>query len=220
MAEMLTFEYLREVQKSERNEKSLHKLDPGFYQLAREYLDRKKKILSKSSDFAGSSEGWKMQHAQTVIREIFNRRENKILRFALLSARSDVLPENMLPEEKKLFEDMSVSLKKFRKGLGAVAALAEHEAEGVEDTEAKSEPAHEEAKDGEQEEEKESKEALEEGSAPAESLKRIVFLESMPRMAGPDGSAYGPFEKNSVGEVPERIAEILLGAGKAKEIDQ
>ncbi len=85
---ILTFKYLRELQKSEKDSALLQKIDPGFY-------DACAKCLKTDSSEA--------ENIKPLIKNILDMRERKILTSALQSARADLKPENLLSEEEELF---------------------------------------------------------------------------------------------------------------------
>lgn len=117
MAEtVLTFRYLRELQKAEKESNILQSIDTDFYNLVEEYLKRKMKISEKDAmkSFGKQRE---IENVKSVIKDIFNRRENKILNGAIKSVRGDIQIKNMLPEEEGLLNNVTKLLKTERKSI-------------------------------------------------------------------------------------------------------
>lgn len=110
--ETVTFEFIRKVQREEQREPKLSKLPGGFYKKSRQYLDEKKKLKKK-----GRTNSLEMTNAERLIEDIFNRRENKIIDHAVITARTDIPPENLTEEEKEFFENVVDALKSRRQNV-------------------------------------------------------------------------------------------------------
>ncbi|VVB60404.1 Uncharacterised protein [uncultured archaeon] len=96
---ILTFKYLRELQKSERDSSVLQKIDTGFYTACAKYFE--------SSPAEGET-------TKPLMKSILETRERKIVTAALQSARGVGRPENLLPEEEEFFSKISDTLKTHR----------------------------------------------------------------------------------------------------------
>jgi len=107
---MITYNDLYAILRQEKYNEVLQKLPKNFLDDVREYIKEKKKIIEKdASDFDEAVAKLKKQfdNAKLLINELFSIRQKKILNLALLAkisgvSKSDI--ENMLPEEKELFE--------------------------------------------------------------------------------------------------------------------
>lgn len=111
--EVLTFKFLRELQKKERDSAELQKLDETFYSLVAEYLASKER-LAKVDATNSFSEQKEMENLMPVIEYILDRREQKIVSAALKASRSDIKMKNMLPQEEELFDKLCIIIKDFR----------------------------------------------------------------------------------------------------------
>jgi len=110
--EAISFEVIRKIQRSEQREVKLTKLPENFFSKVKEYLKSKKRVAARKSDEKAFIE---VKNIERLIEDIYNRRERKILNQALISVRTGIPPENLLPEEKEFFERIVELLKERRK---------------------------------------------------------------------------------------------------------
>ncbi len=96
---ILTFKYLRELQKSERDSSILQKIDTGFYAACARYFE------------SGATEA---ETTKPLIKSILETRERKIVTAALQSARGVEKPDNLLPEEEDFFSKIADIFKTHR----------------------------------------------------------------------------------------------------------
>ena len=99
--EPITFEFIRKVQREEQGEARLSKLPEDFYQMAKVYLEQKKKLSIKQKDRLSTFE---VKNVERLLEDIFNRRETKIVNHAIITARTDIAPENLFEHEKEFFQ--------------------------------------------------------------------------------------------------------------------
>jgi len=109
--EPITFEFIRRVHREEQREPRLSKIPKDFYQKARDYLDQKRKLSLKKKDRLASLE---VKNVERLLKDIFNRRETKIVTHAIITARTDIPPPNLIQEEKEFFEAIVNTLKTER----------------------------------------------------------------------------------------------------------
>jgi len=117
----ITYETLFELMKRERDMTDLQKLEPSFFNNFVDYLNEKKKILGKEDSLFSYDEKKKVEkqidNAKRIIKEIYERREKKILNIALIKSRtrSNVIDKSsFLDNEKRLFEEVVKVLDVFR----------------------------------------------------------------------------------------------------------
>ena len=111
--ETITFELIRKIQREEQRIPKLTKMPDNFYQNASAYLHQKRR-LEENEDRKTALE---VKNIERLIEDIFNRRERKILNQALMSARTNIPPENLTEEERIFFEVIDQSLKERRKNI-------------------------------------------------------------------------------------------------------
>ena len=50
--------------------------------------------------------------------------------------------------------------------------------------------------------------------------KLVRFMSHIPKFVGPELEEYGPFEEEDIANLPNEIADLLIGKGKAEEINE
>jgi DNA replication factor GINS len=105
---MLTYETLRRIFTEERATNKLVRLPENFFKDVKEYLDKKSKLQSKEDK-------WELESARGTLEDLLEIRERKILTLAMYSARSGIIPENLMPEEKNFFDNIVQTIKEFQK---------------------------------------------------------------------------------------------------------
>ncbi|MEM2715478.1 MAG: hypothetical protein QW762_02070, partial [Candidatus Thermoplasmatota archaeon] len=116
---MLTYEKLRNIDEMERNSSSLTKIDTDFYSQAISYIEEIESRIEKEKESPShklmilSDE---LRNTKRLLQSIFERREKKIVSFALHSARTGKeMPENMTNEEKIFYEELLNVINAYRK---------------------------------------------------------------------------------------------------------
>ena len=105
----ITYETLYEVLKKEKDTADLQKLDPVFFEQFTSYLNEKKELLEKDESLFSLEEKKKVEkqidNAKRIIKEIYERREKKILNIALIKSRtkSNVIDTSSFLENEKNF---------------------------------------------------------------------------------------------------------------------
>ncbi len=205
MGDIITYEALYDILRKEKYEKELQKLEPNFFQLVIKYLEEKEAILAsqktKDSVFAKESDKTQKQldNVGKILREIYEKRENKIVQNALISSRFNEsnLP-NMLSEEIQFYNHIKNILSKYRTNILENLLLKKLPNILQDEIKIKEEKPSELKKEN------------------PFSLLRI--LEPVPQFIADDLTLYGPFENEDVVSLPNHIASILINKNKAEEI--
>jgi DNA replication factor GINS len=108
--ETITFELIRRIQREEQRIQKLTKLPENFFQSVNSYIDQKKQLSLKED----RKETMEVKNIERLVEDIFNRRERKILNLAIITARTNIPPENLLEEEKEFFQQLVDVIKKRR----------------------------------------------------------------------------------------------------------
>ncbi|MBW2964872.1 hypothetical protein KY363_05440 [Candidatus Woesearchaeota archaeon] len=121
---VITYETLFELLRIEKNREDLQKLDERFFDDVLKYLnDKKAKFDSKESQsvlFAADEKErarLELENIRKILKELYDKREKKIISTALNNARTGVAVVNtssMLPSERMLFDAVSAVLSEFR----------------------------------------------------------------------------------------------------------
>jgi DNA replication initiation complex subunit (GINS family) len=210
----ITFSELRKIQKEERRSDDLKELDDNFFIKVGDYLNRKKEVEDGSREY---------KNAKRVFRKILSLREDKIVKNARLSLKSNIQASelNMLPREQELFRRMKQEFNRHRDEIQEVTdehrgKTPAHEREEVEES-----MQTEESEDNqinEKEEEETEEEETDESFDPEEGYEVVEITSEVPEFMGTDLEAYGPFEEGEQAEIPEDNAEILVNRGNAEQL--
>ncbi|MEK6936835.1 MAG: hypothetical protein AABW58_02070 [Nanoarchaeota archaeon] len=205
MGDVITYEILYELLRKEKFEKDLQKIEPGFFLSVIKYLEEKEAILEsqKNKDSLFSKESDKtlkqLENIRKILKEIYEKREGKIVQYSLLSSRfNESKPGNMLEEEIRFYSELKNTLNKYRKGILDNLILK------------KMPSVLEEVKTVEKIEKQEMTEES--------KIKMVRFLDSVPQFIGDDLILYGPFENEDVASLPKEVVNLLLKKNKAEEI--
>ncbi len=194
----ITYDTLFELLRREKEKKELQKLDASFFKDVLSYFKDKQEILSKIDSYSEEEADRiksQIHNAKRLLKGIYDKREQKIIEKAIIKARTGsniITTENMLDEEKVLFNELISLLSRFRKNL-LVELLNGRE-------------IHVEVK----KEEKKEK-----------ANRQIVrFLDYIPKFVGIDGKVYGPYAREEVAVLPSSIVKLLLDNEKAEVINE
>lgn len=203
---VITFETIYEILRREKNKEDIHKLDDTFFDDVIKYLNDKNdfKIDSskKNDEFSSFTHDdvlIQIQNIKKILREIYDRRERKIIDMAIIKARTNsnlISTQNLLDNEKRLFESVVSVLLENRNNilfpvLNGVAPIGMSIKTSVEQNKSQID----------------------------KSGKHIRFLESIDAFVGSELEEYGPFNANDSAFIPNEIANILIENGKAIEIN-
>lgn len=97
---MITFEALREVAGAEKRAQKPAKLPEHFFAEVRAYLRQQLPPLERES-------------AMVQLQEILDLRDKKILSLAFFFVRSGVKPDQLTPEEQKLFDQLVAAVRSY-----------------------------------------------------------------------------------------------------------
>ena len=193
MEDTITFEYLYDILRKEKYSKEIQKLDDNFLQNLKKYITEKTKILKSQSEKESiftATETQKtrkhLENVQKLIKELFERRESKILYLAFVVSKTHgkhQLLSNLTKEEEILLQEIIQKLEMFRNST-TNSILSEHE------------NINEKPKDIKTDQKTRTK--------------IIKVLEHVPQFIGLDMQVYGPFNQKETAVLPEEIAELLI----------
>jgi len=235
----LTYEALYELVRREKSRDELQKLDAGHMAAALVFLrdiDGRLQGVDSSSMF-GQNEHEQLviqaQNARRLVRELYDRRERKVIELALNKARtgSDLIDTtNLIPQERALFDMLVTSLHAFRQGLlGNVLSLREPErtlsalftdqpdTAGVPPhlrLSPERTPSHLPAQQSSAAVSKATPEPTEEANP---GMRKLKFVSPVDQFVGQELELYGPFQPGDEAELPITVAEVLLAQGTALE---
>tara|TARA_Y100000310_G_scaffold345600_1_gene467089 strand:+ start:1939 stop:2550 length:612 start_codon:yes stop_codon:yes gene_type:complete len=198
---IITYETLYELLRREKARPELQSLDPTLYKDIINYLEEKKSILksqeTKDSIFApieAKKTKKQLEQIYKIIKELYEKRESKIIQLALIASRTD--QENtpsMLPEEAEFYKDLIEQINTTRKGI--LYNLLEGRLPRIE----KAKP-------------------LKTLKSAENQNKIIKIINPIPKFIGLDLKTYGPLEKEDILSIDDEIADLLIKKEKAEEI--
>jgi DNA replication factor GINS len=106
--ETITYELIRKIQREEQESTKPAKLPENFFGAVAQYLEQKRKLEDKKAAI-------EIKNVERLVEDIFNRRERKIINLAIIGARTNIPPENLLEEEKNFYEQLVEIIKKIRR---------------------------------------------------------------------------------------------------------
>jgi len=196
---IITYETIYERLRKEKYEPELQKLSETFFQDVIEYLKEKQSIVEtqKSQDSIFSKEAEKtekqVQNIKKILKELYERRENKLIQLALFSSRTNTPLEvsNLLPEEIDFFNAINKLFSRYREGiLDNLISLKEPKV---------AKPKHIKVEN-------------------QEKTRLVRFLNPVPKFMGEDLNIYGPFDAEDVSNLPNEVASLLIKRKRAEEI--
>lgn len=220
----MDYENLRKYQRMERNNSKLTEVDDNFYSDLSLFIDE----LKRKYEMTNSQQDLKaLENTLKVARDIFERREQKILMKALRCIKSDGIEEdNIVQMETQLFKNLKRSLQSNRSIFEGVllgnsvlkTSRPETEPEKIleEKLEAIDNSVQTSTSVTSTSAEKTSPEPVDtleaDGkSKEGEDLNNVLvrILKKVPKFVSSDLKEYGPFDTNEIKKLPHHEAELL-----------
>jgi DNA replication initiation complex subunit (GINS family) len=202
---IITYETLYDILRREKNRTELQELSETYLQDLINYLQKKKEILDsqeKKKSIFTSIETQKtrkqIESIQKIIKELYERRESKIIQSAIISSRTNIETEEksvMLPEEEDFYETLVKKLNYYRENI--LYQLSNGDPPKVKLNKPK---------------------PLKKPEKPKKTAKTIKFLIDIPKFIGTDLETYGPYKGQEEQDIPNEIADLLIKQQKAEEI--
>ncbi len=194
---VITFETLYDIMRREKARDELQKLSHDFYQNVVSYIKDKQNILEsqagKDSIFASQEiekTRTQLKNVLKIVRDLYDRREAKIVQLALLSARNkERIYDNssLLPEEHGFYNGIRSLIESARDGFFSLS-LPSQNAEKPKDLKTKAE---------------------------TDNGCKVRMTCDVPEFLGTDLQPYGPFANEAIISVPMQIADMLVSLGQA-----
>ncbi len=200
----VTYETLFDILRNEKNRDELQTLDTHFFEDLAQYLKEKQQLFldTPSGELFSNIEKEKthkqLENARKIIKELYERREKKILNMAMINSRAGGLLDKsaMLEEEAKLFDKLSNLLEMFK--VDVLYKLLEGNTPVLREMSLSSAAAKpKESSDG---------------------MLLLRFLQPVPKFVGKSLEIYGPFEEDDVASLPKDIATVLISKGRAEQM--
>ncbi len=244
----LTYEAVFDLVVREKGRDDLQSLHPSFFTDLVNYLGEKRSMMSLLSAEEKEKAARQLQNINRLIKELYERREKKIISFALARSRAgaDIVDTSvLLAEEKSFFDSMVNQMDLFRDTVlnNLLAAktpnLSQHSQRdehyrqsGAETLAAASRIISEQPTSAisgtnfsmasQAATQQTSPKGSEETPALQEgqAITRVRSQRPLPRSVGRELEGYGPFDQEDIANLPREIAEVLITKGRAEEIAQ
>jgi len=196
---IITYETLYELLRREKSRSEIQKLDKDFFNDVIKYVKDKKDILesqkSKENVFAAREierTTKQLSSIYTILKELYEKRENKILTLALLNSRnnSKIDMSILLPDEVRFYENVKNDLNLYRKSI--LGNILEGKLPNLEEPKVI--------------------------KSDFQDKMLIRFINPVPKFVGGNGFTYGPFEEEDIANLPLDIAKLLIEKGRVEEI--
>lgn len=195
----ITYEYLFEIMRSEKNSYDLLKLPDNFYENVVEYIKEKQDLLKKDDDLFSANEKKQvitlLENVEKILTEIYNRREKKLVELAIIKSKSRssvVNTTNMLKYEVIFYEKLLLTLDNFRTNLLNNAISAKQiDVNFAQDN---------------------SKRKL-------KNIVTVRFLEDIGRFVDEHLKEYGPYEKETIATLPIEMAKLFEEQSKLEILE-
>jgi len=227
---IITYETFRKFQRNERENQELQELPEDFYKSCNTWIKRKNEMYEKTKDTMILKE---IENVMSIIKDILDRRERKLILMAIQTVRSKAPPRNLLPYEIDHFDTIVKQLKNMREGILKIISgetnppknEPDEPRKQPESIKNKSEdndiPKNEEPTIDKEKYIEEIKESVKEKEKlkEIEKFKLVKILDNIPQFLGTDGKVYGPLEKDDLITLENKIADLLVSKNKAEYIE-
>ncbi len=206
----ITYESLFNILRKEKNTEEIQQLEEGFFENLVDYLKKKEQIISDPHIIEKEKEHTRLQlkNIIKIIRDLYERREKKIIDMAVLKSRGLNIDNNLfkLKEEKLLFENIYNTLSHFRNSVLYKVIKSEIPGKDKVKEEQTTEASEKEVKEPEKEQKEEPEKT---------GMAEVRFISYVPRFAGRNNDVFGPYEPEDKAELPSEIADILIKKQRA-----
>ncbi|MBU0615247.1 MAG: hypothetical protein KJ601_04085 [Nanoarchaeota archaeon] len=192
----ITYETLFELFRREKDRQELQKLWDSYIIDVSEFIRGQQKIVMSDplTPEARKKVELHLDNIKRIIRELYERREKKIVSMALdrTRTRSDIFDTSiMLENERELFNKLVGVLNN-----GRHVSLVSMTSPSEKPPEQKPEPVEQKV------------------------TKMVRFLHPVPKFLGPNLEQYGPFSEEDMANLPAKVADILISKERAEEIEE
>src|SRR3989344_2320770 len=195
----LTYEVLFELVMREKSREELQKLPGDFVDSSIGYILKKRQMAMELAEGQKEAAERQANNAVKLLKELYERREKKLVNLALLKARAEnaVIDYGIMMLEERQFFEALLALMKSHRQLVFNTRLEAAKPQKIIVT-----------KGAQQAEEEQD---------PDQPTKLVRFLNPVPKFVGKELEVYGPFEEEEMANLPAEIADILITKGRAEE---
>lgn len=224
----LTYETLFDILRVEKRRDELQELEEKFLENVVTYLQQKKEMLTKKQHESGIESfdevkkiSIQFENIQKIIKEIYERREKKIMLLALNNSRTkamDLKKGFLLPHEEELYRQLTRLLGAYRGDVMEKIIKGQYPKQELAAVLLNVQDMRKETEIKQQEMPIQAAVEQQEPLTAPSSVVQVKFLEEIEEFVGPELEVYGPYPSNTVAALPANIAEIFLSTGSAEEV--
>ncbi len=209
---VITYETLFDILRKEKSRQELQELPSDFYGQVVAYLRQKQQDVDRAGGMSSPSAQKAMiqfKNIQKILRELYERRERKLIEMALNRARAEsniVDTTPILDEEKDFYATCAELFTKHREQVLSTVMNGDAPPGTVVPERA---PVEEKEEAPETDAPEESEETESSDVAGKESC-NVRFVGAVPKFLGLKGEVHGPFEPGDTAELPGKIAAVLV----------
>ncbi|MBI3032913.1 hypothetical protein HYY69_05535 [Candidatus Woesearchaeota archaeon] len=200
----ITYETLFDLLVREKNRDELQKLSESYFNDVNVYLREKERALDTVNNTVSKDDlkrvEQQLENAKRIIKELYDRREKKIVMMALNCTRVNETKSNtdtLLEHEKQLFSALIKLLIQVREGI-LTTTLEQQIGKTNENV-------------------NEASKVLEQDQ---QTTKRVRMNVQLSKFVDTNLQSYGPFESGEITTLPLKFANLLISAGKATEEEE
>lgn len=224
----ITYETLFEILRREKSHEDLQQLHETFFDDVLDYLKDKTRMVNSNKEGIFAEDEMEkarnqLSNLKKMLRELYERREKKIISMALNKSRTNSSIINttaLLKEETALYESLRVIMDQFRADI--LSNMLEEKRPEIR----KHEPSagNITASQGQIQPGDAQKTAPGQPMAqPAPNVlintKTVRFLKPVPKFVSKDLRVYGPFDEEDIAKLPEDAADLLIEKGRAEAME-
>lgn len=231
----LTYEQLFDTLRREKSRDDLQKLEKEFYEKVRIFLSIKQDTITaeRSSQgmesLAAQRAQIEYQNVKKILKEIYERRERKIVTLAMHRTRTEAAVidnDLLLPEEKLFFESLVHLMVQNREQILSSIESREPIVVTPRMTQTFAQPTTYDQDLPPQGTVIPVRQAADVEVATGDTYSEmpegqleVRFIAPVPKFVGKDLRVFGPYEEGQSARLPDDIAQILIKKGRAQEMD-
>ncbi|GEM_PF-1968552 len=201
----MDYDQLRKYLRKEKNTAKLVQVKDGFYEKLKELMKEKHQEYEETMSPKIKKD---LENIKKIAKDIYRKRERKILSRALKYAEKNPEEYNLTRKEREIYQNLRKTIKKGREDL-------ENILEGKKTSD-------EEEMNIKQPSKKEEKEKTRKKKTQDEDLNKVMvkILKEVPEFVSDNLQKLGPYKPDTKIKIPKEQAKILSKKGLAKKIEK
>ncbi|MFT4249802.1 MAG: hypothetical protein ACMXYD_00350 [Candidatus Woesearchaeota archaeon] len=212
MGEEISYEELFDTVRRERAREQLQEIQENFYEQAKKHQEQLEQEIRQKDPLDPQTDNTRTQltNSKKLLRELYDRREKKILLLALNKARTNsnlIDTSTITTNEQPLYKQLLETLKEHRENNNIQTPKPPTTIPDPREKTTKSSAQSTESRTQNTENKTQS----------TENNTTITITKQTPKFIGTNGQTHGPYNQGSTVELPNNIAQILIRKGRAEQ---